>query len=104
MEAGIVLGLAYWGFFTGGSTAAKILLLIAAPLLVFSFWGFVDFRWLGKPAEAVRLIQELVITGLVAVALYATGQPVLGWLLAGISVVYHILVYVTGERLIKAKA
>jgi hypothetical protein len=103
MEAGIVVGLGYWGFHAGGSAALKILLLIAAPVLVFSFWGFVDFRWLGKPAEVVRLIQELAITALVTAALVVTGQTVLGWLFAGISIVHHVLVYVTGDRLIKEK-
>ncbi len=101
MEMGIVLGLAYWGFQTGGSPAVKILLLIAAPVVLFSFWGFVDFRWMGKAAEVVRLVQELAITGLVAAALIAAARPVFGWLLAAVSIVHHILVYLTGDRLIR---
>jgi hypothetical protein len=48
MEAGIVLALAYWGARTGGSTIAKILLAIGAPVVGFGFWGLVDFRWAGR--------------------------------------------------------
>jgi hypothetical protein len=101
MEAGIVLALAYWGYRTGQSTWAKILLGIGAPVLVFGFWGLVDFRKAGRMAEALRLVQELVICGLAAVALVVAGQPALGWALGVISVVQHALVYALGERLLK---
>ena len=101
METGIVLALAYWGYQTGPTTATKILLAIGAPILGFGVWGAVDFHQLGRIAETVRLIEELLISGLAAFALYAVGQPMLGWVLAGLSIVYHILVYVSGGRLLK---
>jgi hypothetical protein len=53
-------------------------LSIAARLLGLGFWSAVDFRQAGRMAEPLRLIQELVISGLAAVALYAAGQPALG--------------------------
>lgn len=101
MELGIIGALAYWGYQTGKSATARFLLSIAAPLIGFGFWGLVDFRGAGSMAEALRLIQELVISGLAAVALYVAGQEVLGWSLAGISIVHHALVYLLGERLLK---
>jgi hypothetical protein len=101
MEAGVVLGLGYWGYHTGGSTGMRFLLAIGAPALVFGFWGFVDFRWMGRTAEGVRLLQELVITAAVGYALISTGQYVLGWGMIGISVVYHTLVYLLGDRLVE---
>ena len=102
METGIVVGLAYWGWQTASDTIARVGLVIAAPLVGFGFWGLVDFRQLGRVAEPLRLVQELAISGLVALALWSVGQPVLGLLLALVSVVYHALVYATGDRLLKS--
>jgi hypothetical protein len=100
MELGVVVGLAYWGVDTGGGVAAKIALGLAAPAVGFGFWGAVDFHRF-RLAEPLRLIQELAISGLAAVAWYAAGQPVLGIALGALSIVYHGLVYASGERLIK---
>jgi Protein of unknown function (DUF2568) len=101
MEAGIVFGLAYWGAHTGGSTAARIALGILAPAIGFGFWGAVDFHQAGRFAEPLRLVQELVISGLAALALYAAGLHVLGVALAALSLVYHALVYLSGGALLK---
>ena len=40
-------------------------------------------------------MQELAISGLVALAVWSAGQPLLGLLLAVLSVVYHALAYTT---------
>jgi Protein of unknown function (DUF2568) len=100
MEVCVVVALGWWGFELGGSTASSILLAIAAPAIGFGFWGLVDFHWAGRLAEPARLIQELVVSCLAAVAWYAAGQHALAWMLAGLSLVYHALVYATGERLL----
>jgi hypothetical protein len=101
MELGIVLALAYWGYHTGGSTLAKVALAVGAPALGFGFWGLVDFHQAGRMAEPLRLVQELVISGLAAVALVVAGQPALGWALGLISIAHHALVYGLGQRLLK---
>jgi Protein of unknown function (DUF2568) len=100
MEAGVVAGMAQWGYHTGRPHGMSILLAIVSPVVVFGFWGLVDFHWLGRPAEAVRLVQELAITGLVAAALIVSGQPMFGWALAIVSVVHHALLYANGDRLL----
>ncbi len=100
LEAGVVLGLAYWGVHAGESLGGKLLLGVGAPVLGFGFWGAVDFRQAGRFAEPLRLAQELAVSGLAAVALYAAGQPVLGGLVAALSIVYHGLVYASGGRLL----
>lgn len=41
-----------------------------------------DFHRAGRLAEPLRLLQELAVSGLAAVALYAVGQHLLGWALA----------------------
>ena len=101
MEFGIVLGFAYWGYKAGTTTMIKILLAILVPLSAFAFWGLVDFRHAGRFAEILRLIQELAISGLAAVTVGLAGQPVLGWILAVVSIVHHIMVYAIGEKLLK---
>ena len=67
MEAGVVVGLAYWGARTGEGAAAKILLGVGAPVLGFGLGGAVDFHRT-RLAELLRLIQELAVSGLAAVA------------------------------------
>ena len=101
MEIGVVAALAFWGVHLGGSTAAKIALGIAAPALGFGFWGAIDFHQAGRLAEPLRFVQELTISMLAALAWYTTGRHGLGFALFGLSIVYHALVYATGERLLK---
>lgn len=103
MEFGIVAAFGYWGYQTGGSSFEKVLLAVVAPLIVFGFWGLVDFHQAGRMAESLRLIQELVITGLAAYVLYIAGQQVLGIALGLISILQHGLVYLCGDTLLKRK-
>ena len=101
MEAGIVCGLGFWGYRFGHSVFLKVTMTLGAPLLLFGFWGLVDFRRAGRLAEPLRLVQELVVSGLAAAALYVAGQQALGAALALLSLVHHALVYALGERLVK---
>ncbi len=103
LEVGVVLGFAYWGFHTGNGTAAKVLLGVGAPVVGFGFWGAIDFHHAGRAAEGLRLIQELGLSGLAALAWSAAGQYALGAAVAALSVIYHSLVYVSGERLLKSR-
>ncbi len=100
MEVGVVAALATWGVHIGNSTATEVALGIAAPLVGFGFWGAVDFHQAGSLAEPLRLVQELAVSGLAAVAWWASGQAALGAALAALSVAYHALVYLSGERLL----
>lgn len=101
MEFGVVVALAVWGYHVGSSSAGRIALAVIVPLVGFGFWGMVDFHHAGGWAESLRLIQELVVSGLAALAWYTAGQQVLGLTLAGLSLVYHALVYLIGDRLLK---
>lgn len=96
MELGVVYGFAYWGYRTGG-----VALAIAAPVVGFGLWGAVGFHQFGRSAEALRLIQELALTGLAAIGLYAAGSVVPACALASLSILHHALVYPTGNRLLK---
>jgi Protein of unknown function (DUF2568) len=101
MELGIVVALGFWGFHTGRNTFMKIILGIGAPVIVFGFWGLVDFRNAGSKSEFLRLIQELVLSGLASIALYFAGEHALAWFLVLISIAHHILVYSLDETLLK---
>ena len=103
MELGIVVALGHWGYETGNSTSAKFLLGIGAPLVGFGFWGLVDFRQAGSLAEPLRLIQELFISGLAASAWYVAGAQAMGWALGSLSIVHHVLIYLSGEILLKGQ-
>ena len=79
----------------------KILLSAGAPLVGFGIWGLVDFRHAGTLSEPLRLAQELVISGLAALAWYSAGGQIWGWALAVVSIVHHVLVYLLGGTLLK---
>jgi hypothetical protein len=81
----------------------KFTLGLAAPLLVFGIWGTIDFRGAGRSAEALRLVEELLLSGLAALAPCATRRPALAWTLVAISVAHHALVYACGDRLLKER-
>jgi len=101
MELGIIVALGYWGYKTGEGGTMKILLSIGAPLIGFGIWGLVGFRNAGALAKPLRLIEELVISGLAALAWYAAGAQSMGWMLAIISILHHVLVYALGGTLLK---
>ena len=101
MEMGIIVALGWWGVQTGDSVGMKIALGIAVPVIGFGFWGLVDFHRTGSIAEPLRLIQELVVSGLAAVAWYTAGQHTLGLMLGLLSIIYHTMVYTVGETLLK---
>ena len=101
LEAAIIAALAEWGYHAGPGTAGKLVLALAAPAVGFGVWGAVDFRQAGRFAEALRLLQELAISGLAAAAWYAAGQRAAAAALAIVSLACHGLVYLGGGRLLK---
>lgn len=101
IELGIVVALSYWGYAMGNNAGEKILFAVSAPLIGFGFWGLVDFHRAGSLGEPLRLIQELIISGFAALAWVAAGAQSLGWMLGLVSIVHHILVYASGETLLK---
>ena len=98
MELGLVCGFASWGYHVQG-----LALAVAIPAVAFGFWGAVDFHRAGRAAEPMRLVQELVLSGLAAAGLYVAGSHALGWALATISLAHHVLVYATGHRLLERR-
>jgi hypothetical protein len=103
LEAGIILAFGLWGYHIGETISTKILLAIVVPLIGFGFWGLIDFHQFGHDAEWLRLVQELLIGALASVAFYVIGEYILSYTLMILSVIYHAMVYLIGERLLKQK-
>ena len=102
-ECGVVVGLGYWGVQTGETVTTKVLLGFGAPVVGFGIWGALDFRNAGPHGEELRLLEELVISGLAAAALYAADERTLALALASLSLAHHALVYAIGERLLRPR-
>jgi len=100
VEVLVIVSLAVWGFAVGEAGAWRAILTVLAPAVGFGFWALVDFRWLGPRAEPARLVQELAVSGVAAAAAIGAGQTALGWTLAALTVLYHLLVYAAGQRLL----
>lgn len=101
MEFGVIAAMAYWGYQTGTSHFIKLVFAVLAPVIAFGFWGLVDFHNAGSHAELLRLVQELLITGIAALALFNAGQHILAWIFGIISILHHSLVYLLGQTLLK---
>ena len=94
LELGVLAALGYWGFQTGQGLIAKIALGIGAPLIAVVVWGI-----FGAPKSAwqlkgiPRLTLQVVFFGSAAVALFISGQRILGVAFALIFVLNHVLLY-----------
>ena len=98
---GIVASMVYWGIETGNNITMKIILGVIAPLVIFGIWGLVDFKKHVSHPEWFRLGEELILSFLAAYALYSIGREFLCWILISISIIHHVLVYLTGKTLLK---
>jgi hypothetical protein len=75
LELGAVAALAYWGFETGGSTAASIALAIAAPAIMIVAWGaFVAPKSKYSLPKTAKWLLGLAILLIAAVALADAGS------------------------------
>ncbi len=100
MEIGVVAGFATWGWHLASGRVTGVVLAVAAPAVAFGIWGAVDFKFAGSHAEALRLVEELAISGLAAVGFYEAGLPALAWTQVGLTVIHHAATYALGERLL----
>jgi hypothetical protein len=101
VEIGVLIGPMCYGYQLGQNMMVKILLSFIAALLVFGFWSLVDFHQCGRNAELFRLLQELILSALAAFFFFKAGLHRTGWILAVLSVIHHVLLYLLGDRLLK---
>ncbi|MBO1420132.1 YrdB family protein [Streptomyces sp. FH025] len=79
LELAMLAALCYWGFKTGSSLGTRLLLGIGAPALAAAAWGL--FLAAGGPRFrqplAVEIVLKLLVLGVAALALHATGRTTL---------------------------
>jgi hypothetical protein len=98
LELAALAALGFWGFHTGGSLLADVLLGVGAPMLAAGVWGTFAAPKSSKRLRGTALpIVQLVVLGAGAVALVAAGQPVLGAVFAALIVVNVALMHVWGQ-------
>jgi hypothetical protein len=95
LELCMLAAVGYWGFKTGAGWGMKIVLGIGLPVLIAVIWGlFVAPKAVYPLSRASRVALELVLFGLGAVALFASGRADLGWIYTVVLVVSEILMIV----------
>ena len=98
LELCALAALGYWGYQTGSSRTLSIAMGILAPLAMATVWGVFlapnsSTRLVGWP----HLSLELLIFGLVVVALWAVGKPALAIIMASATIVNQVLAYVWAQ-------
>ena len=98
LELGILGALGYWGFRTGNGTLMKWVLGLGAPLLAAVVWGtFLSPKATVELPTSPRLLLEVVVFGLAALALYKAGQTNLAATLGLVYVINRILLTIWGQ-------
>jgi hypothetical protein len=95
LELCILISIGYWGFQIPEGLVTKIGLSIGAPLITALVWGIcIAPKAPIQLPNLVHLILEIIIFGCAAVALYATGHPILSGFFSLVAVINNILLYV----------
>jgi predicted MFS family arabinose efflux permease len=95
LELCALAAVAYWGSRLSDSTGVNVIVAIAAPLGVATFWGILlapsSQRRLDPP---LRTLAELFVLALAVAALVAVDEPVLAVILAIAGVLNGLLLHV----------
>ncbi len=98
LELASLAALAAWGFHTGDSLVADLVLGVCAPLAAAVLWGaFIAPKARFPVPLAVRAVLELVVFGAAAVALWAAGWDTIALLFAVAVLVSESLLYGLGD-------
>ena len=90
-ELAALAALASWGWSTGGSTAGRVVLAVAAPAVAAVLWGVFAAPRAPVRVPALTVLVKVVVFGAAVLALFATGHPVLGILLAAAALLSSLL-------------
>lgn len=99
LELVVLLALFLWGMSMSDSLPIQLLLAIGAPLLVMVTWAlFVAPRAARRLADPARLVLELVIWALAALALALAVDPVVALMFAAAVLISLALMFVWEQR------
>jgi hypothetical protein len=92
LELCMLAAVGYWGFKSQSGWGMKLMLGIGLPLLIVVVWGlFVAPKALYPLSGTSHLVLSLALLGSGAVALFASGNPTLGWAYTIILIVNQVL-------------
>ena len=95
LELCMLIVVGYWGFKTHSGWVMKIIFGIGLPILIAVIWGLFIAPRATYPLSGISyLAVELILLGSGAVALFASGNPGLGWIYAVILVINKVLIVV----------
>ena len=95
LELCMLIVVGYWGFKIHSGWVMKIIFGIGLPILIAVIWGLFIAPRATYPLSGISyLAVELILLGSGAVALFASGNPGLGWIYAVILVINKVLIVV----------
>ena len=97
LEVGAIAALAYWDFTTAGGAGGVVAGIVAPLVFIAAWWTFVAPKASRRLPDSARLALEVALFGVVAVALVAAGQPVVGVMFGVAAVGNTVLVRWLGE-------
>lgn len=91
LELCMLATIGHWGFKTQPEWTMKILLGIGLPALIAVLWGlFVAPRAMYPLSGIPHMLVSLILLSLGSAALFASGNPTLGWAYASILIVNQV--------------
>lgn len=95
LEICMLAAVAFWGFKTQDSWLMKILFGIGSPVMIAILWGtFLAPKATRPLSGASFLALELLLFSMGAFALFASGEPALGWAYTIVLVVNKTMLFV----------
>ena len=92
LELCMLAAVGYWGFQSQSGWGMKLLLGIGLPLLIVVIWGLFVAPKAFYPLRGIpHLVLSLILLGSGALALFASGNPTLGWVYTIILILNQIL-------------
>jgi hypothetical protein len=95
LELCMLAAAGYWGFKTQSGWLLKVLLGIGLPALIAVVWGLFVAPKATYPLQGLsRLALELLLFGIGAVALFASGRVNLAWIYLIVLAINEVLLFV----------
>ncbi|MFC5365635.1 YrdB family protein [Salinirubrum litoreum] len=99
LELAGLAAVAYWGVVVGDGLLQQVALAVGAVVFFVGVWGlFVAPKAVRRLGDPGRLVVELIVFGVVVVALVSVGQILVGFGFGLLVVVSEVLVVVLGQR------